>query len=145
MGGRAVSACVRDRRSDRHQGGRRHRRSRLRGALEAVYPRPGRKLIDGPLWASVRGAGSPTVVFEAGGGEDSSVWNELETEVRDRCEVRTMLYDRAGLGSSPPSSLPYRIDGEADALRLELDRHGITAPVVRVAHSYGGLVATIVA
>ena len=29
---------VRDRRRDRHQSGRRHRRSRLRGALEAVHP-----------------------------------------------------------------------------------------------------------
>ena len=58
---------------------------------------------------------------------------------------RTMLYDRAGLGRSPPSSLPNRIDREADALRLELDRHGITTPVVLVAHSYGGFVATIVA
>jgi pimeloyl-ACP methyl ester carboxylesterase len=98
-----------------------------------------------PLWSSVRGAGSPAVVFEAGGGEDSSVWRELESEVGERDAVRTMLYDRAGLGRSPASPPPYRIDGEADALRLELDRHGITAPVVLVAHSYGGFVATIVA
>jgi pimeloyl-ACP methyl ester carboxylesterase len=56
-----------------------------------------------------------------------------------------MLYDRAGLGRSPPSRPPYRIDCEADALRREFDRHGITAPVVLVAHSYGGFVATIVA
>ena len=102
-------------------------------------------VLGGRLWASIRGAGSPTVVFEAGGGEDSSVWSELEPEVRDRYEVRTMLYDRAGLGRSPPSPPPYRIDREADALRLELDRHGITTPVVLVAHSYGGFVATIVA
>ena len=92
-------------------------------------------VVDGPLWASIRGGGSPSVVFEAGGGEDSSVWSELEPEARDRCVVRTMLYDRAGLGRSPPSSLPYRIDREAEALRLALDRHGITAPVVLVAHS----------
>lgn len=102
-------------------------------------------VLEGPLWASIRGTGSPTVVFEAGGGEDSTVWSELEPEVRDRYEVRTMLYDRAGLGRSPPSPPPYRIDREADALRRELDRHGITAPVVLVAHSYGGFVATIVA
>ena len=49
------------------------------------------------LWVSIRGTGSPTVVFEAGGGEDSSVWTELEAEVRNRYAVRTMLYDRAGL------------------------------------------------
>ena len=98
-----------------------------------------------PLWSSVRGDGSPTVVFEAGGGEDSSVWRELEPAVRERDAVRTMLYDRAGLGRSRPSAAPYRIDGEADALRRELDRRGIAAPVVLVAHSYGGFVTTIVA
>jgi pimeloyl-ACP methyl ester carboxylesterase len=85
------------------------------------------------------------VVFEAGGGEDSSVWREVEPAVRERYGVRTMVYDRAGLGRSPRSPAPYRIDGEADALRRELDRHGIGAPVVLVAHSYGGFVTTIVA
>lgn len=105
----------------------------------------GHDVLEGPLWAAVRGAGSPAVVFEAGGGEDSSVWNELEPQVRHRCEVRTMVYDRAGLGRSPTSPPPYRIDREADALRRELDRNGITAPVVLVAHSYGGFVATLVA
>jgi pimeloyl-ACP methyl ester carboxylesterase len=98
-----------------------------------------------PLWAVVRGTGSPTVVFEAGGGESSSVWAELEPVVRRDHDVRTMVYDRAGLGRSAPATAPYQIDDEADALRRELDRHGIPAPVVLVAHSYGGFVATLVA
>jgi len=107
---------------------------------------PAPDVVDRPLWASLRGVGSPTVVFEAGGGEDSSVWSELEPEVRGRCAVRTMIYDRAGVGRSPSSPPPpYRIDREADALRRELDRHGVATPVVLVAHSYGGFVATIVA
>ena len=97
------------------------------------------------LWVSVRGIGSPTVVFEAGGGEHSSVWADLEPEVRRANRVRTVVYDRAGLGRSAPTQPPYRIDNEAAALRRELDRHGITAPVVLVAHSYGGFVATLVA
>ena len=97
------------------------------------------------LWVSVRGTGSPTVVFEAGGGEYSTVWADLEPEVRRANQVRTMLYDRAGLGRSAPTEPPYRIDDEAVALRCELDRHGITAPIVLVAHSYGGFVATLVA
>ncbi len=37
MGGRHRGSGVRDRRRDRHQGERRNRRSRLRGALEAVH------------------------------------------------------------------------------------------------------------
>ena len=39
----------------------------------------------------------------------------------------------------------HAVKGYTDALRLELDRHRITTPVVLVAHSYGGFVATIVA
>jgi pimeloyl-ACP methyl ester carboxylesterase len=97
------------------------------------------------LWSEVRGDGSPTVVFEAGGGEDSSVWAELEPDVRRSEAVQTFVYDRAGLGRSAPTEPPYRIDDEAEALRQELDRHGIAAPVVLVAHSYGGFVATLVA
>ena len=97
------------------------------------------------LWSEVRGEGSPTVVFEAGGGADSSVWADLAPVVRSREGVRTFVYDRAGFGQSPATELPYRIDGEADALRAELNRHGIGAPVVLVAHSYGGFVATLVA
>ncbi len=97
------------------------------------------------LWSEVRGEGSPTVVFEAGGGEDSSVWADLEAEVRAREGVRAFVYDRAGLGRSAPTPPPYRIDDEADALKGELDRHGIAAPVVLVAHSYGGFIATLVA
>ena len=41
MGRRDPGAGVRDRRSDRHQSDRWRRRSRLRGALEAVHPQPG--------------------------------------------------------------------------------------------------------
>jgi pimeloyl-ACP methyl ester carboxylesterase len=97
------------------------------------------------LWSEVRGDGSPTVVFEAGGGEHSSVWAALEPEVRRREAVRTLVYDRAGLGQSAPTRPPYLIDDEAEALRRELDRHGVAAPVVLVAHSYGGFVAVLVA
>jgi len=97
------------------------------------------------LWALVRGEGSPTVVFEAGGGEGSSVWDDLEPEVRGRNKVRAMVYDRAGLGRSAPSPSAYSIDREASALRRELDRRSIAAPTVLVAHSYGAFIATLVA
>ena len=92
------------------------------------------------------GAGSPTVVFEAGGGDDSSVWAEIEPAVREVNGVRTFLYDRAGLGrSDPPAAGEYRIDDEAAALLRALDARRVTGPIVLVAHSYGGFVATLVA
>lgn len=98
------------------------------------------------LWMQVAGEGDPTVVFEAGGGEDSTAWANIEPEARLRNGVRTVVYDRAGLGKSPPPAAgPYRIDDEARALRASLDRFAIKGPVVLVAHSYGGFIATLVA
>ncbi|HET9622249.1 MAG TPA: alpha/beta fold hydrolase [Kofleriaceae bacterium] len=98
-----------------------------------------------PLWMQVAGDGEPTVVFEAGGGDDSSVWASLEPEVRLRVGVRTVVYDRAGLGKSPPAPGPYQIDHEVDALEHALARFSIKGPIVLVAHSYGGFVAELMA
>ena len=45
MGRRAIGAGLRDRRPDRDTSGRRQRRNRLRGTLEAVHPQPRSELI----------------------------------------------------------------------------------------------------
>jgi len=116
------------------------------GSAHKAAPPPDKADGNGPqLWVQVAGDGEPTVVFEAGGGEDSSAWAKLEPEVRQRIGVRTVLYDRAGLGKSSPAAGPYRIDDEVAALRRALDRFGVRGPLVLVAHSYGGFIATLVA
>jgi pimeloyl-ACP methyl ester carboxylesterase len=97
------------------------------------------------LWTSVAGNGTPAIVFEAGGGDDSSVWSAIEPEVRRRNGVRTLVYDRAGLGrSDPPPDGEYRIGDEAAALMRVLDARRLARPIVLVAHSYGGFVAMLV-
>jgi pimeloyl-ACP methyl ester carboxylesterase len=98
-----------------------------------------------PLWMQVAGEGEPTVVFEAGGGDDSSVWAGIEPLVRLRSGVRTVVYDRAGLGKSAPAPGPYRIDHEVDALARALARFSIKGPIVLVAHSYGGFLTELMA
>ena len=98
------------------------------------------------LWTCVAGEGAPSVLFEAGGGDDSSVWATIEPEVRRRNGVTTLVYDRAGLGKSdPPPEGEYRIGDEAAALVRVLDVLRLGEPIVLVAHSYGGFVATLVA
>jgi pimeloyl-ACP methyl ester carboxylesterase len=97
------------------------------------------------LWTQTAGSGAPTIVFESGGGNDASVWTGVEPEIRRRLGVRTILYDRAGLGKSEPAPGPYRIDDEVSGLQHILDRLGVSAPVVLVAHSYGGMVAALTA
>ncbi len=97
------------------------------------------------LWAQLAGAGEPAVVFEAGGGDDATVWANLEPRVRRELHVRTLVYDRAGMGKSAPGTGEYRIDDEAASLRRMLDQLGVRGRVVLVAHSYGGFVDTLVA
>ncbi|MBS1802354.1 MAG: alpha/beta fold hydrolase [Acidobacteria bacterium] len=97
------------------------------------------------LWMRSQGQGTPTVVFESGGGEDSSEWANIEPTVRERGGVRTVVYDRAGLGKSDVNLRPYRIEDEATALRRALDRCSIRGPIILVPHSYGGFISEIVA
>jgi pimeloyl-ACP methyl ester carboxylesterase len=93
----------------------------------------------------IKGDGTPTVVFESGGGEDSSEWSNIDPAIRERAKVRTVVYDRAGLGKSDSDPRPYRIEDEATALRRALDQCDIHGPVILVAHSYGGFISEILA
>jgi pimeloyl-ACP methyl ester carboxylesterase len=93
------------------------------------------------LWAHAQGAGALTVVFEAGFGNDSTVWAGIEPRVR-AMGVRTLVYDRAGLGRSViDTEAPYSLDNDVRLLREVLARCAVDGPVVFVAHSYGGAIA----
>ncbi len=96
------------------------------------------------LWMRVSGTGDQTVVFISGNGNDSSVWAGIEAQVRDM-GARTVVYDRAGLGQSALTEGPYQIQDEADTLKQALAQNGVEGPLVLVAHSYGGLIAALVA
>lgn len=100
---------------------------------------------DHRLWMQTSGVGTPTVVFESGGGEDSSAWTEIAPKVADHNHVRTVVYDRAGLGKSELQPGAYSIDGEVAALKRALDLCDVRGPVVLVAHSYGGFIAELLA
>jgi pimeloyl-ACP methyl ester carboxylesterase len=87
-----------------------------------------------------RGAGSPTVVFESGGGGGSSVqdWPVLNLVAP---LTRCVAYDRAGLGWSNPPASPPTYDGMARDLDALLAAAGETPPFVLVGGSFGGLLA----
>ena len=107
----------------------------------------GRKVDVGgyALWMRSQGQGTPTIVFESGGGEDSSEWSSIEPIIRERGRVRTVVYDRAGLGKSDVNPRPYRIEDEATDLRRALDQCDIQGPIILVPHSYGGFISEILA
>ena len=76
---------------------------------------------------------------------DSREWSNIEPVIQERAKVRTVVYDRAGLGKSDPNPRPYRIEDEGTALRRALDQCNIHGPIILVAHSYGGFISEIVA
>jgi len=83
------------------------------------------------------GSGSPTVIFEAGGGDDSSAFRSVEPGIA--ATTRTCAYDRAGVGFSDSAPWP------STAVNTVADLHRLVQvispgqPVVLVGHSDGGL------
>jgi pimeloyl-ACP methyl ester carboxylesterase len=85
----------------------------------------------------VAGEGSgPLVVFEAGMSAPAASWIHTQREVSAR--ARTLSYDRAGYGGSDLDPHDRTLERIVDDLTALLDVIGETAPVVLVAHSWGG-------
>ena len=83
------------------------------------------------------GAGSPTVLLEAGGGNPWLAWYKVQPRVAQF--ARVCSYDRAGLGWSDPSPKPPTAKEIAAELHTLLGNAGITGPYVLVGHSLGGM------
>lgn len=87
------------------------------------------------LYLTCAGRGSPTVVLDAGLGDDHTAWNRVLTPA-SRFGSRVCAYDRLGNGRSDPASGPRTLDSAvADLHALPLRK-----PYVLVAHSAGGLI-----
>ncbi len=100
-------------------------------------PRHGRTL----RWVEA-GSGRPTVVFDAALGEPGSLaWAGVMPVVAAR--TRVLAYDRAGIGASDPMS-PLTLQAQMDDLTAVLRQAG-HGPCVVVGHSWGGLLAQLVA
>ena len=105
------------------------------------YPAPGLLVhVDGrQIHLQVRGADSagPTVVLEAGMGSFSPNWYWVQEELAP--VVRSVSYDRAGLGWSRRSRRPRDAQTVAMELRDALREAAIEPPYVLAGHSFGGL------
>lgn len=84
----------------------------------------------------------PTIVLDAGGGGDSSYWNDMVPELAKRTGARIITYDRAGFGASDERPGPLRIEDAVDDLEQGLKRLGATRNVILVPHSFGGTITT---
>jgi pimeloyl-ACP methyl ester carboxylesterase len=89
------------------------------------------------------GRGFPTIIYEAGGGEDSVSFRRVQGSLS--AITRVCSYDRAGLGFSDA-----RV-GESTATNIVADLHrliekaALGTPVILLGHSSGGLYASLYA
>ena len=82
---------------------------------------------------------NPTIVFDAGSGDDSSVWNKVAPIVENFAQA--VVYDRVGLGKSQPDSKmqPVTSQDVINSLRALLKKENLKPPYILVGHSRGGL------
>jgi pimeloyl-ACP methyl ester carboxylesterase len=110
-----------------------------------AYPPRGRMVdVGGHRWRiDCVGAGSPTVVLDAGLGETGLDWSLVQPGIGTL--TRVCAYDRAGMGWSEAGAgprTPARIAGELHAL---LGAAGVGPPYVLVGHSLAGKYARMFA
>ncbi len=92
------------------------------------------------IYLDCRGAGSPTVILEAGltGGADG--WGPVFDDIA--AVTRVCAWDRPGIGRSPSRGVHSGADAAND-LHAALAAAGERGPFVVVAHSLGGMYARL--
>jgi pimeloyl-ACP methyl ester carboxylesterase len=97
-------------------------------------------------WIPPAREGRPTLVFLHEGLGSVELWKDFPDRVAEASGCGTLVYSRAGYGTSDPADLPRRVDymhREAlDVLPDVLAAQGIEAPVL-VGHSDGASIALI--
>ena len=83
------------------------------------------------------GSGSPTIVLEAGLGNDALTWGGVQPVLSST--TRVCSYDRAGLGWSDALPVPRDADHIAVELHELLLQAKITGPIVLMGHSMAGV------
>lgn len=83
------------------------------------------------------GEGSPTVVFDASFGQPGVSWLPVQSIMP--FNIRTCVYDRAGVGASQPGPLPRNSQRIATELHSLLENARIEPPYVLVGDFFGAL------
>lgn len=82
-----------------------------------------------------------TIVFEAGAGGSSKDWEKVRSMLP--ADIRTIAYDRAGIGKSEPGPLPRTMNQEVFELKQLLTAAKIKGPLIVVGQSIGGLLVRL--
>jgi pimeloyl-ACP methyl ester carboxylesterase len=104
-----------------------------------IYGAPGNLYsIDGYIMhIYCTGHGSPTIILDAGLGDDSLIWGKVQPELSKT--TRVCSYDRAGFGWSEPRPGTQDANRIADQLHALLQQAGVTGPIVMMGHSIAGI------
>ena len=84
----------------------------------------------------------PAIVLDAGGGADSSYWNNLVPTLAKDTGSEIITYDRAGTGASDEVPGPWQVQNAVSDLAAGLTQLGATRDVMLVSHSLAGEIAT---
>ncbi len=111
------------------------------------------------LYLECHGTGSPTVILEAGGGNNGLIWSILPPNVSGPAVfpavatfTHVCVYDRPGtvvedvdgslvFSRSDPAPQPTTPAGDVAGLHALLHAAGVPGPYVLAGHSFGGLLA----
>lgn len=93
----------------------------------------------------IEGRRDDIILFESGGGNDSSVWSDLLAPIAEATGATLITYDRPGLGSSEVDPQHHGLTSDIERLELGLKNLGYTGHYTLVAHSLGGFYATLFA
>lgn len=88
-----------------------------------------------------QGTGEPTVLFDAGAGENMMVWRHVQRHIA--AVTRACAYDRAGYGFSDAATRASDARNTVDDLHRLLRAAKIRTPIVYVGHSASGLYGTL--
>lgn len=85
----------------------------------------------------LQGKGVP-ILFEAGAGNDGSIWDTLLKPLHDSLGATLITYDREGFGKSGIDTTNLNIITEIKGLEIALRKLGFADKYFLVAHSLGG-------
>ena len=92
----------------------------------------------------IKGKGTP-ILFEAGGGNDGTVWNRITQAIAEVTGATIITYDRPGLGKSSIDSTQTGIENDIRGLETALLKLGYQNKIMLVSHSLGGFYNTFYA